>query len=57
MDILLANEKIGKIGLAGHIGVSHVHSHSGFVQEDGAGFSVLGKFFTWPPQWIYGSPK
>ncbi len=46
MDILLANEKIGKIGLAGHIGVSHVHSHSGFVQEDGAGFSVLGKFFS-----------
>ena len=46
MDILFSNEKMGKIGLAGHIGVSHVHSHSGFVQEDGAGFSVLGKFFS-----------
>lgn len=43
MDISFSKEKIGKVGLAGHIGVSHVHSHSGFVQEDGAGFSVLGK--------------
>lgn len=45
MDISFSCEKIGKIGLAGHIGVSHAHSHSGFVQEDGAGFSVLGKIF------------
>jgi hypothetical protein len=45
MDISLSKETIGKIGLAGHIGVSHVHSHSGFVQDDGAGFSVLGKLF------------
>jgi hypothetical protein len=45
MDISFSSEKIGKVGLAGHIGVSHAHSHSGFVQEDGAGFSVLGKIF------------
>lgn len=45
MDISFSTEKTGKIGLAGHIGVSHVHSHSGFVQEDGAGFSVIGKIF------------
>lgn len=45
MDISFSCEKTGKIGLAGHIGVSHAHSHSGFVQEDGAGFSVLGKIF------------
>ena len=45
MDISFSFEKIGKVGLAGHIGVSHAHSHSGFVQEDGAGFSVLGKIF------------
>ena len=45
MDISFSVEKIGKVGLAGHIGVSHAHSHSGFVQEDGAGFSVLGKIF------------
>jgi hypothetical protein len=45
VDISFSCEKIGKIGLAGHIGVSHAHSHSGFVQEDGAGFSVLGKMF------------
>lgn len=30
-----------RIGLCGHIGVGHIHSHSGFVQDDGAGFSVL----------------
>ena len=45
MDISFSCEKTGKIGLAGHIGVSHAHSHSGFVQEDGAGFSVLVKLF------------
>ncbi len=45
MDISFSTEKTGKVGLAGHIGVSHAHSHSGFVQEDGAGFSVLGKLF------------
>lgn len=45
MDISFSTEKRGKVGLAGHIGVSHVHSHSDFVQEDGAGFSVLGKIF------------
>jgi hypothetical protein len=45
MEIAFSREKSGKVGLAGHIGVNHVHSHSGFVQEDGAGFSVLGKIF------------
>ncbi len=45
MAISFSCEKIGKIGLAGHLGVSHSHSHSGFVQEDGAGFSVLVKIF------------
>lgn len=32
---------IGKIGICGHIGVGHTHSHSGFVQDDGAGFAVV----------------
>lgn len=45
MNISFSTEKTGRVGLAGHIGVSHVHSHSGFVQDDGAGFSVLGKLF------------
>ena len=45
MDISFSFEKIGKVGLAGHIGVSHAHSHSGFVQEDGVGFSVLANIF------------
>ncbi len=45
MNISFSYEKKGIIGLAGHIGVCHVHSHSGFVQEDGAGFAVLGEIF------------
>lgn len=39
MDISLSTEK-GKIGICGHIGVGHTHSHSGFVQDDGAGLAV-----------------
>lgn len=30
-----------KAALAGHIGVGHAYSHSGFVQEDSAGFATL----------------
>lgn len=45
MNISFSAEKMGKVGLVGHIGVSHAHSHSGFVQDDSAGFSVLGKLF------------
>lgn len=30
-----------KIGLLGHIGVGHIHSHSGFVQDDSMGFAML----------------
>ncbi|HDR14055.1 MAG TPA: hypothetical protein ENN79_00930 [Desulfobacteraceae bacterium] len=41
MRIAFSDEKTGIVGLAGHIGVGHVHSHSGFVQEDGAGFAVV----------------
>ncbi|QJB57408.1 hypothetical protein [Pseudodesulfovibrio sp. zrk46] len=28
------------IGISGHAGVGHVHSHCGFVQDDSAGFAV-----------------
>jgi len=38
-----------KILVAGHVGVGHVHSHSGFIQDDSLGFSaaltVLRKFY------------
>jgi hypothetical protein len=43
IKIQFANGKTSFAGLAGHIGVGHVHSHSGFVQEDGAGFAVVAK--------------
>lgn len=32
--------KKGLIGICGHIGVGHSHSHSGFVQDDAAGLTV-----------------
>lgn len=41
LKITFSKDHRGHAGLAGHIGVSHVTSHSGFVQEDGAGFSVV----------------
>ncbi|RRD70774.1 MULTISPECIES: hypothetical protein [unclassified Desulfovibrio] len=31
----------GMIGIAGHVGVGHAFSHSGFFQEDSGGFAVL----------------
>jgi hypothetical protein len=41
--ISFSDEQQGQAGLAGHIGVSHVNSHSGFVQEDGVGFAVVAR--------------
>lgn len=43
MRISFSDEPKGRAGLAGHIGVGHVNSHSGFVQEDGVGFAVVAK--------------
>lgn len=43
MAITFSKNQKGSAGLAGHIGVGHVFSHSGFVQEDGAGFAVVTK--------------
>ncbi|MCU0558943.1 MAG: hypothetical protein MUD16_01960 [Desulfobacterales bacterium] len=43
MRISFSNEPKGQAGLSGHIGVSHVNSHSGFVQEDGVGFAVVAQ--------------
>ncbi len=31
----------GLIGIAGHVGVGHAFSHSGFFQEDSGGFAIL----------------
>jgi len=31
-----------RIGLAGHAGVGHVHSHMGFVQDDSGGLVIVG---------------
>ncbi|MCI5851746.1 MAG: hypothetical protein MR009_09360 [Sutterellaceae bacterium] len=36
--------KEGVLGIVGHVGVAHVHSHSGFVQDDSAGFAAAGLF-------------
>lgn len=40
MKVRLSDSSRGKYGLVGHVGVGHVHSHSGFVQDDSAGFAV-----------------
>ncbi len=40
MAVKLSREGAGKFGVVGHVGVGHVHSHSGFVQDDSAGFAV-----------------
>ena len=36
----LSTAEKGVAGIVGHVGVGHVHSHSGFVQDDSAGFAV-----------------
>ncbi len=46
MSISFCKNKKGSAGLVGHIGVGHVFSHSGFVQEDGAGFAVVTKILS-----------
>lgn len=43
MDIKTSKEKKGLIGICGHVGVGHTHSHSGFVQDDSVGFVVISQ--------------
>ena len=43
MDIRFSEEKKGILGVSGHVGVGHVHSHSGFVQDDSAGLAVASR--------------
>lgn len=40
MEIKKSKENKGIIGICGHVGVGHIHSHSGFVQDDSAGLAV-----------------
>jgi hypothetical protein len=40
MIITASKRPRGVLGIAGHAGAGHVHSHSGFVQDDSAGFAV-----------------
>lgn len=40
-NIKFSNCPQGRFGIVGHVGVGHVHSHSGFVQDDSAGFAVV----------------
>ena len=43
MDIRFSKESKGILGISGHVGVGHVHSHSGFVQDDSAGLAVAAR--------------
>lgn len=40
-DIKISEKSHGVLAILGHAGVGHVHSHSGFVQDDSAGFAVV----------------
>lgn len=40
MEIKLSEKPRGLYGVSGHVGVGHVHSYNGFVQDDSAGFAV-----------------
>lgn len=39
--IKVSEKSTGVVAVLGHAGVGHVHSHSGFVQDDSAGFAVV----------------
>lgn len=41
--IRLSDQEKGRFGIVGHAGVGHVHSHSGFVQDDSAGFAAAAR--------------
>ncbi len=40
MKIELSSRRRGVAGVCGHAGVGHIHSHSGFVQDDSGGFAA-----------------
>ncbi|HOV39473.1 MAG TPA: hypothetical protein PLG79_12165, partial [Spirochaetales bacterium] len=40
MKISVSSSSQGVVGICGHAGVGHVHSHSGFVQDDSGGFAA-----------------
>lgn len=40
MEIKFSEQPKGILGITGHVGVGHVHSHSGFVQDDSAGLTA-----------------
>lgn len=41
MNVTRSSKSQGILGITGHAGAGHVHSHSGFVQDDSAGFAVI----------------
>lgn len=41
MNVTRSIKAKGILGITGHAGAGHVHSHSGFVQDDSAGFAVV----------------
>lgn len=41
MNVTRSTKSKGILGITGHAGAGHVHSHSGFVQDDSAGFAVI----------------
>lgn len=44
-NLKLSENNKGVLGVIGHVGVGHVHSHSGFVQDDSGGYAVVAALF------------
>jgi len=40
MQIKPSTQQVSLLGVCGHAGAGHVHSHLGFIQDDSAGFAV-----------------
>lgn len=45
LQINLSNERTGIIGVAGHVGCGHCHSHKQFIQDDSVGLATVLTLF------------
>lgn len=41
-ELAFSNEKLGIVGLTGHVGIAHAHGASSYQQDDGGGFCAVG---------------
>lgn len=46
MRIHISQAERARYAISGHVGIGHVHSHSGFIQDDSAGFAVASSLLS-----------